>query len=267
VATMFMIAASVAEFAYIPMTWNNTSHFTTRLVLLLVILASTAGPTVYIAMVDGKGNSDNIPLIVGIVQFFTSVVATIAFAIIPSGCMFGDRAVGKPRKYTASQTSTTSYPALPGAPAWDPSFFGRKEVFLRQPENTVWDSVSFMSSRESNKSPPKDASGSPSRRRDLDHTRTSVPVSCGLNGFAMSTRSIYPFVEYLSALLEYLYTQFRFPNNNMQTSDIETAQFLDPTATQRFGNHRNALLISSYAAISSVDLPPCSYLPQPEDRP
>ena len=115
VATLIMIAATLAEFAYIPTTWNNASHLTTRLVFLLVILALTAGPTVYIAMVDGKDNNGNIPLIVGIVQFFVSVVATVAFAIIPSGRMFGDRVAGKSRKYMASQTFTASYPTLPGA--------------------------------------------------------------------------------------------------------------------------------------------------------
>lgn len=114
VATMIMIAATLAEFAYIPTTWNNASHLTTRLVFLLIILALTAGPTVYIAMVDGKENNGNIPLIVGIVQFFISVVATVAFAIIPSGRMFGDRVAGKSRKYMASQTFTASYPALSG---------------------------------------------------------------------------------------------------------------------------------------------------------
>lgn len=115
VATLIMIAATLAEFAYIPTTWNNASHLTTRLVFLLVILALTAGPTVYIAMVDGRDNNGNIPLIVGIVQFFVSVVSTIAFAIIPSGRMFGDRVAGKSRKYMASQTFTASYPALPSA--------------------------------------------------------------------------------------------------------------------------------------------------------
>ena len=113
VATLIMIAATLAEFAYIPTTWNNASHLTTRLLFLLVILALTAGPTVYIAMVDGNSNNGNIPLIVGIVQFFISVVATVAFAIIPSGRMFGDRVAGKSRKYMASQTFTASYPILP----------------------------------------------------------------------------------------------------------------------------------------------------------
>ena len=44
VSTLIMVFAILAEFSYIPMTWNNTSHLTTRLIFLLVILALTAGP-------------------------------------------------------------------------------------------------------------------------------------------------------------------------------------------------------------------------------
>ncbi|KAF8894605.1 glycosyltransferase family 48 protein [Infundibulicybe gibba] len=112
VSTTIMILATIAEFSYIPTTWNNASHLTTRLIFLLVILALTAGPTFYIAMVDGRPNQSQLPLILGIVQFFISVVATVAFGLIPSGRMFGDRVAGKSRKYMASQTFTASYPAL-----------------------------------------------------------------------------------------------------------------------------------------------------------
>jgi 1,3-beta-glucan synthase len=113
VATAIMIAATIAEFSYIPTTWNNASHLTTRFIFLLVILAITAGPTIYIAKVDDVPGKTQIPLIIGIVQFFISVVVTIAFGLIPSGRMFGDRVAGKARKYMASQTFTASYPALP----------------------------------------------------------------------------------------------------------------------------------------------------------
>ncbi|KAK7014870.1 glycosyltransferase family 48 protein [Favolaschia claudopus] len=117
VSSIIMILATLAEYSYIPTTWNNTSHLTTRLIFLLVILALTAGPTFYIAMVDGRENqTSQIPLIIGIVQFFVSVVVTLIFSIIPSGRMFGDRVAGKARKYMASQTFTASYPALARGP-------------------------------------------------------------------------------------------------------------------------------------------------------
>ncbi|KAJ7285846.1 glycosyltransferase family 48 protein [Mycena rebaudengoi] len=95
VSTGIMILATIAEYSYIPTTWNNASHLTTRLLFLVVILALTA-----------------VPLIIAIVQFFISVVVTLVFGIIPSGRMFGDRVAGKARKYMASQTFTASYPTL-----------------------------------------------------------------------------------------------------------------------------------------------------------
>lgn len=115
VATLIMIAATIAEFSYIPTTWNNASHLTSRLIFLLIVLALTGGPTVYIVSVDDRPAPSNIPLIVAIVQFFISVVATVAFGLIPSGRMFGDRVASKSRKYMASQTFTASYPALPSS--------------------------------------------------------------------------------------------------------------------------------------------------------
>ncbi|KAJ8469972.1 hypothetical protein ONZ51_g8642 [Trametes cubensis] len=112
VATIIMIAATLAEFSYIPTTWNNTSHLTRRLVFLLITLALTAGPTFYIAIAENQSPGGSLALILGIVQFFISVVATILFAVLPSGRMFGDRVAGKSRKYLASQTFTASYPTL-----------------------------------------------------------------------------------------------------------------------------------------------------------
>jgi 1,3-beta-glucan synthase len=113
VATLIMILATLAEFSYIPTTWNNTSHLSRRLLFLFITLALTCGPTFYIAIVERTpGNGGSLALILGIVQFFIAVVATLLFAILPSGRMFGDRVAGKSRKYLASQTFTASYPAL-----------------------------------------------------------------------------------------------------------------------------------------------------------
>ncbi|KAI3613106.1 1,3-beta-glucansynthase [Moniliophthora roreri] len=116
VATIIMILATLMEFSYIPTTWNNTSHLTRRLLFLLVTLGLTCGPTFYIAIVVRNGDDGQLALILGIVQFFISVVATLLFAIMPSGRMFGDRVAGKSRKYLASQTFTASYPSLDRGP-------------------------------------------------------------------------------------------------------------------------------------------------------
>ncbi|KAF8501971.1 1,3-beta-glucan synthase subunit FKS1, domain-1-domain-containing protein [Gautieria morchelliformis] len=107
VATTIMICATVMEFSYIPTTWNNTAHLTRRLIFLFVVLALTTGPTIYIALFNNS--SSQLPLILGIVQFFIGVAAVVLFSIMPSGRMFGDRVAGKSRKYLASQTFTASY--------------------------------------------------------------------------------------------------------------------------------------------------------------
>ncbi len=112
VATIIMILATLTEFNFIPTTWNNTSHLTRRLLFLIIVLGLTAAPTVYIALYENLRVPSSLPLILGIVQFFIGVVATLLFGIMPSGRMFGDRVAGKSRKYLASQTFTASYPAL-----------------------------------------------------------------------------------------------------------------------------------------------------------
>ena len=109
VATVIVILATLVEFSYIPNTWNNTSHLTHRLLFLLVTLALTADPTVYIAIVENQGSgSESVALILGIAQFFISIGTTLLFGIMPSGRMFGDRVASTSRKYLVSQTFTAS---------------------------------------------------------------------------------------------------------------------------------------------------------------
>ena len=71
---------------------------------LFVTLGLTRGPTFYITIVEHNGMGGSFALILGIVQVFISVIATILFYTMPSGRMFGDRVAGKSRKYLASQT-------------------------------------------------------------------------------------------------------------------------------------------------------------------
>lgn len=109
VSTLIMILATAIEFSFVPTTWNNTSHLGRRMLFLLVALALTGGPTIYIA---GFDQTSSIARIIGIVQFGISVCCTALFSIVPSGRMFGDRVAGKSRKYLANQTFTASYPKL-----------------------------------------------------------------------------------------------------------------------------------------------------------
>ncbi|CAD6891025.1 unnamed protein product [Tilletia controversa] len=110
VSTILMICATIAEFSYIPTTWNNTSHLARRIVFLLVCLGITIAPAVYIF-----GFSDRLSttaLIVSIAHIAASGCVTVLFSLVPSGRMFGDRVAGKARKYLANQTFTASYAPL-----------------------------------------------------------------------------------------------------------------------------------------------------------
>jgi 1,3-beta-glucan synthase len=124
ISTLIMIFATAAEFSYVPTTWNNSSHLMRRMLFLLVVLALTIGPSIYIFFVakprpaDDAANAWNTPVILGIVQFAIAITATILFSVVPSGRMFGDRVAGKARKYLASQTFTASYPKLSNKARW-----------------------------------------------------------------------------------------------------------------------------------------------------
>jgi len=102
-----MILVTLAEFSYIPTTWNNTSHLTCQL-LFLVTLALTTGPTFYIAIVENQDGGGSLTLILGIAQFFISVAPTL-FGMMPSSQMFGDQVASRSCKYHVSQTFTASY--------------------------------------------------------------------------------------------------------------------------------------------------------------
>ncbi|KAG8714885.1 1,3-beta-D-glucan synthase [Ceratobasidium sp. 423] len=112
ISTIIMIFATLAEFTFIPTTWNNTSHLSRRLIFLFIVLGLTTGPSFYVFIANDGSDGSSLPLILGIVQFFVAVIATLLFSIIPSGRMFGDRVAGKSRKYLASQTFTASYPSM-----------------------------------------------------------------------------------------------------------------------------------------------------------
>ncbi|KAG8744009.1 1,3-beta-D-glucan synthase [Ceratobasidium sp. 414] len=111
-STLIMLLATLAEFIFLPLNWKNASHLTMRLTFLLVVLALTAGPTIYIIFFTSSTTRSNVPLIVAIVQFFISASATFLFSTLPSGRLFGDRVGSNSRKFMASQTFTASYPDL-----------------------------------------------------------------------------------------------------------------------------------------------------------
>ncbi|KAG0366477.1 1,3-beta-D-glucan synthase [Gamsiella multidivaricata] len=108
IATLFMLLGVVCEFMFIPLTWSNSSMLIRRLIILIIVLAINAGPTLYICMFNRSGS---VSTIVGIAQFIVSLITTLVFAIVPSNQLFSGSSKTT-RKNLASQTFTASFPKL-----------------------------------------------------------------------------------------------------------------------------------------------------------
>jgi 1,3-beta-glucan synthase len=114
IASLIMIFATIAEWAYVPRRWAGAQHLTKRLFFLLAVFAVNIAPSVYIFGLS-SGQKGKIPLILGIVQFFVALATMFFFAIMPLGGLFGSYLTKKgSRQYVASQTFTASYPRLTG---------------------------------------------------------------------------------------------------------------------------------------------------------
>ena len=116
VASAIMIAASVAEWAYVPRRWAGAQHLTKRLFFILGIFALNIAPSVYIF---GINQTSKIAHALGIVQFFIGLATFFFFSIMPLGGLFGSYLTNKnSRRYVASQTFTASWPRLQGNDMW-----------------------------------------------------------------------------------------------------------------------------------------------------
>lgn len=123
IASLMMIAATIAEWRYVPRSWGGAQHLTKRLLFLILCFVLTLAPSVYVFFIDdcttklkisGKRQCTQISLILGVVQFFLSVICYFFFSIMPLGGLFGSYLNTGDRKYTASKTFTASYPRLHG---------------------------------------------------------------------------------------------------------------------------------------------------------
>ena len=117
VASLIMILATCAEWAYVPRKWSGAQHLTKRLLFLIVIFALNTGPGVYVFGIS-KDGKDTIALVLGIVQFFIAVASLVFFAVMPLGGLFGSYLAKNSRRYVASQTFTASWPRLRGNDRW-----------------------------------------------------------------------------------------------------------------------------------------------------
>ncbi|KAF2835939.1 glycosyltransferase family 48 protein [Patellaria atrata CBS 101060] len=114
-ATLIMIFATLAEWAYVPRKWTGAQHLTKRLLFLLAVFAVNLGPSIYIFAVS---QTSQIAIILGIVQFFVALATFFFFSVMPLGGLFGSYLTKKTRQYVASQTFTASYPRLHGNDMW-----------------------------------------------------------------------------------------------------------------------------------------------------
>ncbi|EAS36399.3 1,3-beta-glucan synthase component FKS1 [Coccidioides immitis RS] len=115
IASLIMIGATLAEWAYVPRQWAGAQHLTKRLLFLIVVFVINLGPSVY---VFGIRQDDKIALVLGIVQFFIALATFIFFSVMPLGRLFGSYLTKNSRRYVASQTFTASFPRLRGNDMW-----------------------------------------------------------------------------------------------------------------------------------------------------
>lgn len=115
VASLIMIFATLAEWAYVPRRWAGAQHLTKRLLFLIAVFVLNLGPSVYIFFISQTGK---IALILGIVQFLIALGTFLFFSFMPLGGLFGSYLRKNSRQYVASQTFTASYPRLRGNDMW-----------------------------------------------------------------------------------------------------------------------------------------------------
>ncbi|KIM94327.1 hypothetical protein OIDMADRAFT_172631 [Oidiodendron maius Zn] len=117
VACIINIAATIAEWTYVPRRWAGAQHLTRRLLFLIVALVINAAPSVYIFVIPNTQNS-KIAIILSIIQFIIALITFFFFAVMPLGGLFGSYLTKNSRQYVASQTFTASYPRLTSNNMW-----------------------------------------------------------------------------------------------------------------------------------------------------
>jgi 1,3-beta-glucan synthase len=116
IASFIQVAATIAEWVYVPRKWAGAQHLTKKLFFFLAVLVINVAPSVYIFIMDKQ--TGTIPYILAIVQFIIALVTFLFFAVMPLGGLFGSYLTRNSRQYVASQTFTASYPRLKGNDMW-----------------------------------------------------------------------------------------------------------------------------------------------------
>jgi 1,3-beta-glucan synthase len=116
VASLIMVAASIAEWAYVPRRWAGAQHLTRRLLFLLAILVINVAPGVYVF--GWSDQSSKVAHAASAVQFVIALFTFLFFAIMPLGGLFGNYMNGSRSKYMASKAFTANFYQLRGSEMW-----------------------------------------------------------------------------------------------------------------------------------------------------
>lgn len=114
IASFIQIAATLAEWSYVPRQWSGAQHLTKRLLFLIFIFILNVAPAVKVLQFPTTVKDVDIDYIIGIVNFIIAIFTFLFFSIMPLGGLFGSYLSGGSRRYIASQTFTASWPRLKG---------------------------------------------------------------------------------------------------------------------------------------------------------
>ncbi|KAI9478173.1 MAG: putative 1,3-beta-D-glucan synthase subunit [Benjaminiella poitrasii] len=112
VATLLIMLGSIVEYIYVPFTFQRAGILMRRMILLLLILALNAGPSVYCVFINRTGM---LSMAAAVIQLLLSLVTSIYFAVIPQSRLFvrsKKTTPSEPLHDHAQQTFTASFPHL-----------------------------------------------------------------------------------------------------------------------------------------------------------
>ncbi|KAL0073455.1 1,3-beta-glucan synthase component-domain-containing protein, partial [Phycomyces blakesleeanus] len=109
VASLLLIMATLAEFAYLPATVQTTKILVSRILVLMVLSACHVGASVYVIQFNKVGGM--VGLIVASCQLGLGAILSIVLAIVPSANLFRRQRSSHP---IASKTFTAHFPGIPG---------------------------------------------------------------------------------------------------------------------------------------------------------
>ncbi|KAI8143400.1 1,3-beta-glucan synthase component-domain-containing protein [Fennellomyces sp. T-0311] len=106
VAVLLMMAATVAEFMYLPTTSSNAKILFSRLSVLTLLAGCHVGASIYVLWID---RTSFIALIVSICQLAIGAIVSILLSTIPSASLFHSK---RASNHLACKTFTSNFPSM-----------------------------------------------------------------------------------------------------------------------------------------------------------